>query len=92
MNFHDFFKILFCSEPIKLDYFEQAVDYLSSHPKINSRQGIGIFGVSKGGELALAMAAFLPSNKIRAVIVISTLIQNSYISIAYQNQMVIPGK
>uniref|UniRef100_A0A8C8WZZ2 Bile acid-CoA:amino acid N-acyltransferase n=1 Tax=Panthera leo TaxID=9689 RepID=A0A8C8WZZ2_PANLE len=45
-------------EKIELEYFEEAVNFLLRHPKIQ-KPGIGVISVSKGVEIALAMACFL---------------------------------
>ncbi|NXC36507.1 ACNT2 acyltransferase, partial [Campylorhamphus procurvoides] len=44
---------------LDLEYFEEAADLLLKHPKVRG-PGLGVVGVSKGGETALAMASFLP--------------------------------
>ncbi|CAL1542548.1 unnamed protein product [Lymnaea stagnalis] len=50
------------------DYFEEAINWLSSHPKVHS-QGIGVVATSKGVENALFMGAYSP--KISAVVCIN---------------------
>ncbi|XP_033622618.1 acyl-coenzyme A thioesterase 1-like [Fukomys damarensis] len=45
-------------EATRLEYFEEAVNYLLSHPEVKG-PGIGLLGTSKGGELCLAIASFL---------------------------------
>ena len=74
-----------------LEYYEGAVDYLMNHPKIYSKRGIGISGVSKGGENALAMAAFLSPAKIGAVMVLNTSIQSTICPVMYKNQTLLEG-
>ncbi|XP_010224696.1 PREDICTED: bile acid-CoA:amino acid N-acyltransferase-like, partial [Tinamus guttatus] len=44
---------------LDLEYFEEAAELLLRHPKVRG-PGLGVIGVSKGAEVALAMAAFLP--------------------------------
>ncbi|NXP17835.1 ACNT2 acyltransferase, partial [Scytalopus superciliaris] len=44
---------------LDLEYFEEATDRLLRHPKVRG-PGVGVVGVSKGAEVALAMASFLP--------------------------------
>ncbi|KAL1776421.1 acyl-coenzyme A amino acid N-acyltransferase 2-like [Sigmodon hispidus] len=41
-----------------LEYFEEAANFLLSHPKIQ-QPGIGVISVSKGAEIGLAMACYL---------------------------------
>ncbi|CAL4116917.1 unnamed protein product, partial [Meganyctiphanes norvegica] len=55
-------------EEFDLDYFREAVDFLLRHEKIIS-DGIGVIGTSKGGDLALCMATFIP--EIRACVAIN---------------------
>ncbi|XP_064309046.1 acyl-coenzyme A amino acid N-acyltransferase 1-like [Phalacrocorax carbo] len=44
---------------LDLEYFEEAAELLLQHPKVRG-PGLGVVGVSKGAEVALAMATFLP--------------------------------
>ncbi|XP_068107465.1 acyl-coenzyme A amino acid N-acyltransferase 1-like isoform X2 [Hyperolius riggenbachi] len=44
---------------VDLEYFEEAIHLLSSHAKV-SGDGVGVIGTSKGAEIALAMASYLP--------------------------------
>ncbi|XP_027554564.1 acyl-coenzyme A amino acid N-acyltransferase 2-like [Neopelma chrysocephalum] len=44
---------------LDLQYFEEAADFLLRNPKVRG-PGLGVVGVSKGAEVALAMASFLP--------------------------------
>ncbi|XP_009480016.2 acyl-coenzyme A amino acid N-acyltransferase 2-like [Pelecanus crispus] len=44
---------------LDLEYFEEAAKLLLQHPKVRG-PGLGVVGVSKGAEVALAMATFLP--------------------------------
>ncbi|XP_007939576.2 acyl-coenzyme A thioesterase 1-like [Orycteropus afer afer] len=45
-------------ETLHLEYFEEAVNYLLNHPEVKG-PGVGLLGISKGGELCLSMASFL---------------------------------
>ncbi|XP_054246373.1 acyl-coenzyme A amino acid N-acyltransferase 2-like [Indicator indicator] len=44
---------------LDLSYFEEAAEMLLRHPQVRG-PGLGVVGVSKGAEVALAMATFLP--------------------------------
>ncbi|MEE6498410.1 hypothetical protein FKM82_003085, partial [Ascaphus truei] len=46
-------------QKLDLDYFEEAAELLLRHPKV-SGPTIGVVGVSKGAEIALMMASYLP--------------------------------
>ncbi|XP_069088984.1 acyl-coenzyme A amino acid N-acyltransferase 2-like [Pleurodeles waltl] len=47
---------------VDLEYFEEAADFLIKHPKVLG-PGVGVIAVSKGAEIALAMATFLKQVK-----------------------------
>lgn len=47
---------------IPLDYVETAIDWLTDHPKVDLSK-LGVFGTSKGGELALLSASIFPAIK-----------------------------
>ena len=82
----------FDSEPIELDYFEKALDFLISQSKVDSKNGIGISGASKGGELALSMASILPQSKIGAVLVQNAIMVNSVTPLIYKKETILSGK
>ncbi|MBN3285339.1 ACOT2 thioesterase, partial [Polyodon spathula] len=42
-----------------LEYFEEALRYLQALPQVREG-GVGVLGISKGADLALSMASFLP--------------------------------
>ncbi|XP_069819297.1 acyl-coenzyme A amino acid N-acyltransferase 1-like [Dendropsophus ebraccatus] len=44
---------------VDLKYFQEAAEFLCSHPKV-SGDGVGVVGTSKGAEIALSMASYLP--------------------------------
>ena len=75
-----------------MEYFEGALDYLLDHPKICSQNGIGITGVSKGGENAMAMGAFLPESKIAALEILVAPLQYIGAKLTYKNETVLNGK
>ncbi|XP_042218787.1 acyl-coenzyme A thioesterase 5-like isoform X2 [Homarus americanus] len=55
-------------EEFNIAYFEEAVEFLLKQEKVFG-DGVGVIGTSKGGDLALSMAAFIPS--VHACIVIN---------------------
>lgn len=48
--------------PLRLELFEKGFDYLSSLRYVDSN-ALGVYGISKGGELAVALASLLPQVK-----------------------------
>uniref|UniRef100_A0A8B9BEC8 Acyl-CoA thioesterase 1 n=1 Tax=Anser brachyrhynchus TaxID=132585 RepID=A0A8B9BEC8_9AVES len=63
-------------EILELDYFEEAVRFLQKQQQVKDT-GIGVLGLSKGADLALSMATFLPG--IKAAVSISGSGFNSFI-------------
>ena len=72
----------------QLSYFESAIDWLISQPKVKSG-GVGLVGLSNGGTLALALAAQL-GHKVKAVVSVSGYPMFIGCSLATQT-MTIPG-
>ncbi|KAM5192298.1 acyl-coenzyme A amino acid N-acyltransferase 1-like isoform 1-T3 [Mantella aurantiaca] len=70
-----------------LKYFEEAVQLLSNHPKV-CRSGVGVIGVSKGAELALAMASYLP--QIAAAVCINGSVAVTHGTLCY-GDLILPG-
>ncbi|XP_077120166.1 acyl-coenzyme A thioesterase 1-like [Ranitomeya variabilis] len=60
---------------LHLDYFRNALEFLRCHPKVD-KERIGVIGISKGGDLALSMATFLPG--IKAAVSISGCGANTF--------------
>ncbi|XP_010305110.2 acyl-coenzyme A thioesterase 1-like [Balearica regulorum gibbericeps] len=63
-------------EVLELSYFEEAVNFLRKQQQVKDT-GIGVLGLSKGADLALSMATFLPG--IKAAVSISGSGFNSFI-------------
>ncbi|KAM4665935.1 acyl-coenzyme A thioesterase 1-like [Amazona ochrocephala] len=63
-------------EVLEMSYFEEAMNFLLNQHQVKDT-GIGILGLSKGADLALSMATFLPG--IKAVVSISGSGFNSFI-------------
>uniref|UniRef100_A0A1Y7VML8 Predicted gene, 49366 n=1 Tax=Mus musculus TaxID=10090 RepID=A0A1Y7VML8_MOUSE len=70
---------------IHLEYFEEAVTYLLSHPQVTG-SGVGVLGISKGGELGFAMASFLKN--ITAAVIINGSISNIGGNLQYKDETV----
>ncbi|XP_003472352.2 acyl-coenzyme A thioesterase 1 isoform X1 [Cavia porcellus] len=74
-------------EAMHLEYFEEAVNYLLSHPEVKG-PGIGLLGTSKGGELVLAMASFLKG--ISAAVIVNGSVAAVGGTIYYKDESVPP--
>ncbi|XP_063864232.1 acyl-coenzyme A thioesterase 1-like isoform X4 [Scylla paramamosain] len=46
-------------EEFNMAYFEEAVEFLLKHEKVE-KPNMGVIGISKGGDLALSMSTFIP--------------------------------
>ncbi|XP_066133272.1 acyl-coenzyme A thioesterase 1-like isoform X1 [Saccopteryx bilineata] len=72
---------------LHLEYFEEAVNYLLNHPQVKG-PGVGLLGISKGGELCLSMASFLKG--ITAAVIINGSIANVGAALHYQGETLPP--
>ncbi|NXA44451.1 ACOT5 thioesterase, partial [Nothocercus julius] len=72
---------------LHLEYFEEAVNYMLQHPQVK-RPKLGLLGYSKGGELCLAMAAFLKN--IAAVASINSPVVVTAIPLCYKDKIIPP--
>ncbi|XP_076777816.1 acyl-coenzyme A thioesterase 5-like isoform X2 [Arvicanthis niloticus] len=72
---------------IHLEYFEEAVTYLLSHPQAEG-PGIGLLGISKGAELCLSMASFLKG--ITAAVIINGSVANVATTLKYKDESLPP--
>ncbi|XP_070831035.1 acyl-coenzyme A thioesterase 1-like [Chaetodon trifascialis] len=69
-----------------LDRFEEAKDFLQRQPKVGSK-GVGVISRSKGGDIALSLAAFVPG--VEAVVWINGCNANLGLPLFYKNQQII---
>jgi len=51
------------TKTLDLEYFEKAVQFMKNHPSVLGDKGIGVVGVCKGAQIALAMASCLDDIK-----------------------------
>ena len=59
--------------------------------EIQKKDGIGVMGISKSGDIALSMAAYLPSSKIKAIFVINTWLNSLVTDLLYKGEPVLVG-
>uniref|UniRef100_UPI00398F7E72 acyl-coenzyme A thioesterase 1-like n=1 Tax=Pristiophorus japonicus TaxID=55135 RepID=UPI00398F7E72 len=71
-----------------LDYFEEAVNFLRQHPKVKG-PGVGAMGISKGADLVLSMASFLPD--VVAAVVINGCITSAVFGLCFKNKLLSTG-
>ena len=84
--------LFYFSQAIDLDYFEEAVDFLLGLKEVKQGQGVGILGISKAGDIALEIAAFLPSNKIAAVVAMNCIFNSLVTDLKYKGETVLAGR
>ena len=75
----------YSTQPIRIEYFEEVLEYLSSLKFVISNK-IGVYGTSKGGDIALAMMAFL--SNISAVAVVNGCISSIGTSTTYGDRVI----
>ncbi|XP_036437894.1 acyl-coenzyme A thioesterase 5-like [Colossoma macropomum] len=71
-------------DKIDLEYFEEAVIFLQKLPEVK-KTGIGIMSISKSGEIALAMASFLPN--VKATVCLNGNIANVVFPLHYKDMI-----
>uniref|UniRef100_A0A9L0K3K2 ACOT2 thioesterase n=1 Tax=Equus asinus TaxID=9793 RepID=A0A9L0K3K2_EQUAS len=74
-------------ESLHLEYFEEAVNCLLSHPQVKG-PGVGLLGISKGGDLCLSMASFLKG--ITAAVIINGSVANVGGALHYKGETLPP--
>ncbi|XP_039998831.1 acyl-coenzyme A thioesterase 1-like [Xiphias gladius] len=71
---------------IHLDYFEEAVGFLLRQTKVGSK-GVGLVSRSKGGDIALSIAAFVPG--VAATVWINGCNANMAVPLYYENRQIL---
>ena len=79
-------------QPLDLDYFEEAVDFMLSLPQVDKSHGVAVSGLSKAGEIVLSMAAFLPNEKLSGVIIMNSVMNYFVQDVMYKGDKVLSGK
>ncbi|XP_068254341.1 acyl-coenzyme A thioesterase 1-like [Nyctibius grandis] len=70
-----------------LEYFEEAVNYMLRHTQVKG-PGIGLLGISKGGDLCISMASFLKG--ITATALINSSVANVGAVLCYKDVTIPP--
>ncbi|KAM3604024.1 uncharacterized protein V6R79_005454 [Siganus canaliculatus] len=73
---------------MRLEYFEEAVEFLKQQPKVGNK-GVGVISRSKGGDVALSVGTFLPG--IAATVWINGCCANTAIPLYYKNSQILPA-
>ncbi|XP_072030525.1 acyl-coenzyme A amino acid N-acyltransferase 1-like [Amphiura filiformis] len=73
---------------IDMEYFQDAAEWLSRQPYVIPG-GVGVLGVSLGGQIALTMASYFPET-IKAVVSISSPCANLFPSFRYKGEYLPP--
>jgi len=71
---------------LNIEYFEEAIDIIRAREDI-ANDGVGLLGISKGGDIALSMAAFLP-HKIKAIVPMNGSVSSVGGSTQYKDHVV----
>ena len=59
--------------------------------EIQKGKGIGLMGISKAGDIALALTGYLPSNKIAATVAINCMLNSLVTDVVYKGEKVLSG-
>ena len=60
--------------------------------EIQKGRGVGVIGISKSGDVALTMAAFLPGSKVVAVVAMNCMPNSLVADVAYKGEKVLSGE
>uniref|UniRef100_A0A671TSH5 Acyl-coenzyme A thioesterase 1-like n=1 Tax=Sparus aurata TaxID=8175 RepID=A0A671TSH5_SPAAU len=74
------------TKEIHLDRFEEAMDFLRQQPKVDSK-GVGIISRSKGADITLSLAAFVPG--VQAVVWINGCSANVGFPLYYKKRQIL---
>jgi len=72
---------------VKIEYFERAIDLLQGLEYVQGG-GVGLLGCSKGCDVSLSCASFLPLNKVRAVVTVNGCISSAAGITSYGNNTI----
>ena len=72
---------------VKVEYFERAIDLLQGLEYVQGG-GVGLLGCSKGCDVSLSCASFLPLNKVRAVVTVNGCISSAAGITSYGNNTI----
>ena len=75
-------------DKLDLDYFLKAIDHVEKLPQIN-KDGVGLIGSSKGGEIGLALCTL--TDKIKACITINPYHISVDMNYHYKNELYVKG-
>merc|ERR1712018_917270 len=81
----------YVNEPLNLDYFEEAVDYMLNLPQVDKNHGDALSGLSKAGEIVLTMAPFIPNEKLSGVIIMNSVMNYFIQDVNYKGEKVLSG-
>ncbi|XP_042354087.1 acyl-coenzyme A thioesterase 2, mitochondrial-like [Plectropomus leopardus] len=73
---------------VHLDYLEEAIEFLKKQNKVGSK-GIGVISLSKGGDLALSIASYLPD--VEAIVWINGCCANAALPLHYKKSLIHPA-
>ena len=65
---------------------------LLNRDDVQKERGLGLIGISKSGDIVLQMAAFLPSNKIKAVVAMNCMPNALVTDVDYKKKRVLTGR
>ncbi len=78
-------------QPIDVTYFEEAIDLVRSMDEVREDMGVGMWGISKGGEVTLASCALL-GDKIRSAVAVNSIMKPFMVDFTYGDKETIKAK
>ena len=75
-------------QDIDVDYFEEAIDLATSMDEVRTEGGVGLWGISKGGEVCLGLSALL-GEKIGAAVIVNCVMKPVGVGFSYRGAQVL---
>ncbi len=75
-------------QDIDVGYFEEAIDLATSMDEVRTEGGVGLWGISKGGEVCLGLSALL-GEKIGAAVIVNCVMKPVGVGFSYRGAQVL---
>ncbi len=76
------------AQPMDMAYFEEALKFVTGLPETDS-SGVGLWGISKGGELCLSICAFFPE-QVKGLVIANSMIKVFGHEVIYKDYKIEP--
>ncbi len=78
-------------QDIDVTYFEEALDFLRGVEGVRADAGVGLWGISKGSEVCLALCSLL-GERVRCAVIVNTILKPGMVGFVYGDEVLKPQK